>query len=294
MVVKQISKLLVVVMVVILFVMGLQVGVVKAVASVPDSPAFIAFQDGGAQSNQYIGTVTIGKAADESNIEGYRLYWASDTSIISQVNLFDVIAVTYANIDYSLNEYGATGSTRLAVVSYSSGNESAPVFIPLIDNISSNITPSPSPTYNSLSVQNLPVDRAGTAYMEVVRWDAAPVTYGQLIAGGNATSISQIVTTPGTISVSIPGLADNTFYTLYMVVVNSSGLHSSIKTFGFKTLVQLNVNGDDAVGIDDIVNIMNGNSPSKDINNDGTFDLTDINILLNHITPRVALDPISV
>jgi hypothetical protein len=243
MVMKQISKFLIIVMVVALFVAGLPGGVVKAsVPPVLDPPASIAFKDGGAESNHYIGDVTIGKATYESNIVSYLLYWANDFSILG--NPFDAVFATGLDEFYTyklardtLISNGYLAITRLAVVSNNNGNQSTPIFIPLIDDISASITPSPSPTYNSLSVHNFPVDRPGNAYFDVVDQGVTPLTYGQLTAGDNATSVSKPVASVGTIPVSIPGLSANTWYTLYMVTVDNSGNHSSIKTFDFNTFV---------------------------------------------------------
>jgi hypothetical protein len=107
MVMKLISKFLVIVMVVILFVPGLQGGVVNAVQQVPSvpsvtySPTSLAFQDGDSQSNHYFGEVTIGKASDESNITSYFLYWANDSSIITPGTPFDSVPKTGSNISYT-------------------------------------------------------------------------------------------------------------------------------------------------------------------------------------------------
>jgi hypothetical protein len=287
MLIKQIAKLLVLVMVVTMFVTGWPIMVVKAVSSVPDSPAFIKFQDGDSQSNHYFGTVTIGKATYEYNNQSYLLYWADDSSIIGSP--IDMVFATGADITYTLNNsIGYLGATRLAVVSNNSGVLSMPVFTPLIDNVSGDITPHVSPAADSLFIENFSVDRAGIAYIDVVPWSVTPtiLTYGELIAGDNATSVNQTVSAAGTISASIPGLSDNTWYTLYMVTVDSSGHYSSIKTFDFKTLIQFDINHDNAIGIDDIVNIIHGNSTIKDLNNDGSFDSFYIRILLDQITHK--------
>jgi hypothetical protein len=287
MLMKQISKLLGLVLVVAVFAAGLPGGLVKASAPpVPDSPAFIIFEDGDSQSNHYFGGVTIGRATYEYIDQSYLLYWADDFSIIG--NPIGMVFATGEDITYTLNNsIGYVGATRLAVVSNNSGVQSMPVFTPLIDNVSGDITPHVSLATDSLIIEDFPVDRAGKAYIDVVPKGVIALTYEQLIAGGNPTSVSQAVTSSGTISVSIPGLSDNTNYSLYMVTVNSAGHYSSIKTFEFTTLIQLDINSDNVVGIDDIVKIIIGNSPSKDINNDRKFDQSDIISLLDQITSKV-------
>jgi hypothetical protein len=176
-------------------------------------------------------------------------------------------------------------------VSNNSGVQSIPVFTPLIDDVSGDMNPHITLATDSISIQDFPVDKAGKTYFDVIPSSPTPtaLTYGQLIAGGHATSVNQTVSSEGTVSVSIPGLSSNTGYILYMVTVDSSGHYSSIKTFVFTTLIDLDINNDHAVGIDDIVTIIVGNSPMRDINNDGKFDQFDIITLLNRITPRVGL-----
>jgi hypothetical protein len=82
MLMKQLSNLMVLVMVVTLFVMGLPIGVVKSAILKLDSPVSIKFEDVDSKSNYYFGIVTIVRAVDESNILNYLIYWADDSSII--------------------------------------------------------------------------------------------------------------------------------------------------------------------------------------------------------------------
>jgi hypothetical protein len=96
-------------------------------------PVSLVFRDGDTTKDNVSGTVVIGKAADESTIDTYNLYWGSDTG--SAKTLIQKIPKTGANPTHALAATIPSGATHLlAFAANAVGETAASAIVGPVDN----------------------------------------------------------------------------------------------------------------------------------------------------------------
>jgi len=87
----------------------------------------VAFTDTDTDADEIGGTVTITKAADESDVTHYVLYWGSSSTVKNSGTPITTAAVTGSNVTYAISASTAipAGATHLLVFTKNSGGEMA-------------------------------------------------------------------------------------------------------------------------------------------------------------------------
>ncbi|WP_167859376.1 hemoblobin-interacting domain-containing protein [Paenibacillus cymbidii] len=207
-------------------------------AAPANAPWLVHFTDENKYAGSIQGAVSIGRAQDESDIEGYRLYWAK--SDLTQVG------ATIATLPKSADPlaYLFDGDTtipaqaaRLVAVAINEQGESAPAYVELIDAAGMSFS---GVSLNATSLGfTIPAASAGTAHVVVTDSDAWPWNLADILSGSHGgkqaiyTAVQPEVQAGDSIAVSLNELTPDTIYTVYVVVQAEDGSYSSIATSSF-------------------------------------------------------------
>ncbi|MBO9609821.1 MAG: hypothetical protein J7639_27945, partial [Paenibacillaceae bacterium] len=207
-------------------------------AAPANAPWLVHFTDENKYAGSIQGSVSIGRAQDESDIEGYRLYWAK--SDLTQVGA--TIATLPKSADPLVYLFdGVTTipaqAARLVAVAINEQGESAPAYVELVDAADMSFS-GVSTSATSLGF-TMPAASAGTAHVAVTDSDAWPWGLADILSGSHGgkqaiyTAVQPELQAGDSIVVSLNDLTPDTIYTVYVVIQAEDGSYSSIATSSF-------------------------------------------------------------
>lgn len=200
-------------------------------------PGYAHFYDENPNAGTIKGTVAIGRASDESDIEGYQIYWAkSDLTPVGAS--IATVPRDVSSLEYSF-EYDTlipAQAAGLAVRAVNAQGASPSVYIELVDAAGFAFDHiSMTPTSLDFSV---PFASSGTARVVVTDSNTFPWQLTHILNGANGSDTAiytweQAVQAGDRIDVSLDDLNPGTLYTAYMVIQASDGSYSPIETSSF-------------------------------------------------------------